>query len=194
LKYLKRNDIMNFIEYLIEQKFTDTDGKVKFLIPKNVITGNNIKEIVECLKETLKTLKTKPNLFTISSRDVNAITIKKILKIENDTRKDKAFCNDVGIKKQVIDKILDIPLERYFNKSAHSDNGFGGWIYAFVVPKYFETYQKFRGPRSNKLCIGDMLYLKFNFKTYVDADRNIKIDPETIELDIVSMHPTNSTK
>lgn len=185
----------SFIEYLIESGFIDPeDGKFKYSIPKNIITGQNIQDVVICLKETLKTLKSKPSNFTIASRDVNVITIKKILNLEKDTRKDNVFCNDPEIKKQVIDYISDIRLEKYFNKSAKSDNGFGGWIYVFVVPNHFDKYQHFVGPRSHKVCNGTMLYLKFNFKTYEDAGNNIKINPESILLDVVSMHPTKSNK
>lgn len=185
----------SFIEYLIECGFIDPkDGKFKYLIPKNIITGQNIQDVVICLKETLRTLKSKPNHFTIATRDINATTIKKVLKLENDTREDKVFCNDPEIKSQVIDYISDISLEKYFNKSEKSDNGFGGWIYVFIVPNHFDKYQHIVGPRSHKVCKGKMLYLKFNFKTYEDDGNNIKIDPKSILLDNVSMHPTTSSK
>lgn len=192
---------MNFIEYLIEQKFTDADGKVKYTIPTKK-SSENATEIVNDLKDCLLYMKDHLSQFTISSRNINPATLKYILKIKetsDDHTSDRDFCSKRNIKSKTIDLILNIQnLEKYLSKSECSNNSHAGWIYEFIIPNYFGKVVTVTGNEIGynkpETRSGSMLYLKFNFLKCRDENGKIIVDQSTIKLDIVSIHPTNRTR
>lgn len=187
----KQSIVKTFIEYLQEKRVLDKNGKLDyFLLPKNITRSDKQKvdEVIDCLLTCLKELKSNPSDFTISNRDVNKPTIEHIFNCTLNN------CNSTDIKKDVIDYILGLPLKQSFSKSEKSKSKnpkFSGWVYVFVVKNAFNPELSVVDDFSGKERYGSMLYLKFNFRSYVDANDSIKIDPKSLVLDVISIHPTN---
>lgn len=168
---------------LLEKKIKE-DGKIKYLIPKNVQTTNEIIEIVECLLACLKELKKNPENFKIANRPENKKTIQHILQLP------EAKIQDPNIKSKIIRFISDLPLDSSFKKGEVSDRG-DGYVYIFSVKDCIEklTVHGYNAKQS-KIHSGTSLYLKFDFKVYEDLDQKIKVDPNTIFIETISIHPT----
>lgn len=168
---------------LIEKRIKE-DGKIKYLIPKNVQTANEIIEIVECLRACLKELKKNTDSFKIANRPENKKTVQHILQLPD------AKIQDPVVKSKIIRFISDLPLGSSFKKDEVSDRG-DGYVYIFVVKNCIEKFDV-QGYSSdqNKHHSGSSLYLKLKFKVYEDLDQKIKVDPNTISIETISIHPT----
>ena len=166
------------------EKRVKEDGKIKYLIPKKVQTANEIVEIVECLRTCLKELKRNPDNFKIVNRPENKKTIQHILQLPD------VKVQDPNVKSKIIRFISDLSLCSSFKKGEVSDRG-DGYVYIFVVKNCIEkfTVQGYNA-KQNKKHSGTSLYLKFNFKVYEDLDQKIKVDPNTIYIETISIHPT----
>lgn len=177
--------MQTFKEYLQERKIIDDNGKVVFIVPKEVQKhSDEVGEVTECLIACLNDIKTRPGDFKIAKRPENIGTIRHILQDEHASRV------DVEVKKKLINFITKLPLKGSFSKSEHVDKG-EGWVYVFIVKNAIEFFKiKGYNRNQNKVHAGTTLYLKFLFKTYEDENSEIKIDPETVMLDMISIHPT----
>lgn len=169
---------------LLEKKIKE-DGKIKYLIPKNAQTANEIIEIVECLRGCFKELKKNPSNFKISNRPENKKTVQHILELP------EAKIQDPSIKSKIIRFISDLPLGSSFKKAESNDKG-DDYVYIFVVKDCIKklSVQGYNA-KQNKKHSGTSLYLKFNFKVYEDLDQKIKVDPDTIFIETISIHPSN---
>ena len=168
---------------LLEKKIKE-DGKVKYLIPKNAQTANEIIEIAECLRGCFKELKKNPNNFKIANRPENKKTVQHILQLP------EAKIQDPSVKSKIIRFISDLPLGSSFKKAEVNERE-DGYVYIFVVKDCIKkfTVQGYNA-KQNKKHSGTALYLKFNFKVYEDLEQKIKVDPNTISIETISIHPT----
>lgn len=174
--------MFNF-EALFEKKIKE-EGKVKYLIPKNAQTANEVSEIVECLRACFKELKKSPDNFKIANRPENKKTIQHILQLP------EAKIQDPNIKTKIIRYISDLPLGSSFKKGEVSDRD-EGYVYIFTVKDCIEKFTVHGyNSKQNKNHTGTSLYLKFHFKVYEDENLQIKVDPKTIFIETISIHPT----
>lgn len=189
----------SFIEYLVENGFIDPeDDKFKYSIPTKIKPIQNAKEIVNDLRSCLEYLRdNKLRSFKISARDINTVTIKYWLKKNGDFKDVKELENtntafnisSTDVKTKVINAILNIrSLEYYLLDSSNSDNDHIGWVYTFIVPNFFKEKVRACGK------VGSMLYLKFNFLKCYDDNGRINVEQSQVKIDVISFHPTNSTK
>lgn len=102
----------------------------------------------------------------------------------------KAKLKDDETKRKIIDFVLSQNLDKSFSKFEPHHEG-KGYVAAYVAKnsiKYFEI----RGWNRNgsKMHKGTSTYLKFGFKTYEETDGKIEIDPNSVVLEMISIHPT----
>ena len=187
---------MSFIDYLFEKGFISEDV-AKYLIPKHLYKNTlqngettqehskNIHSLTECLIVALGKVKHNPSLFIIENRCENKGTVKHIL-----NNKD-AIVGDNETKIAVIDFILKQNLYKSFSKFEHHYDPNRGYVAVYIVKNsipYFETKGFSRGHVTTHK--GTSVYLKFGFKTYQDHTETIEIDPNSIVLEVISIHPT----
>lgn len=187
--------LKSFIEYLFEEAIKNEKDQITgFLLPKYPVKGSSeVEEVKQCLVACLKKLKNNPKKFTISgNRGFNQPTVEKLLGHKIDTLR------SAKVKKDVINYIISKPLAQSFNKGMKStshDKKYIGWVYIFIIKDVFEngfTVSDYSGYENRS---GNYLYLKFNFISYKDvANNQIQIDLDSLVLDVISIHPTDSTK
>lgn len=179
--------MQSFEDFLFEQQLTD-NGTIKYVIPKDVQTIKQVHEVTECLIAAFAHLMQCPTSFNISKRPENIKTIQHILKDPNASR------SDVKTKVKIINFITKLDLNASFSKSAKNDkdsSGMQNWIYIFIVKNAIEPFETMGfNKNGKKLHKGTSLYLKICFSTYEDTETTIKVDPKTICLDVISIHPT----
>lgn len=195
--------LKSFIEYLSEKRVLNKKGQLLYFSNLKDIDKNNseqVGEVVDCVVTCLSELLKSPDDFQLAHRTINIATFKELFKRPANEIID---CDKLDVKTTLLKYLIKLPLAKSFISSEKSTSE-PGWIYIFIVDNKFPANTVINDKHENELRKmshkrtttrkGSKLYLKFNFKTYKDKGNKVKIDPNTLVLDVISFHPTNSSE